>query len=390
MKTHSDNPARSAVERLRDLERKKAELERSILDTRAALDRRRAQARRAGALASNGVPARRSAPADADADYPGRDYAGGDYAGGNYAGGDYSGGDHSGSDYSAGDDTGDAAPTLEAVPAGANGAAGADLYPPDERTAILINHGRSTVPDRHLPRWIKAAVFVAILLVLLISLIAMLQPGPGPTWPSSVAKVQREVAKACLNPDVRSEPGQVNFACAKATRPILWVFALMTSGNDPGYAQAGTGRMGLEPISPAQGNVVAWSLNLHHAYDPANPIDSLEVAARAINNIIGGGTSIGPYGRVIVLPGLESNPANCLRYTGSSRVTSHKGFPSLCAMPVSSQAGQAALVADVYQKWASGATPRVAQNAATLFENASNPGSPQVQAILKQLPHIAG
>jgi hypothetical protein len=27
-----------------------------------------------------------------------------------------------------------------------------------------------------------------------------------------------------------------------------------------------------------------WSLNLHHPYDPANPIDSLAGAARAINN----------------------------------------------------------------------------------------------------------
>ena len=386
MKTHSDNPARSAVERLRDLERKKAELERSILDTRAALDRRRAQARRAGALPGNGVAARRSASAGAGADYTGGDHAGGDDAGRDDAGRDYAGRGYAGGDHAGVDDADSGAPSLDAAPVGS----GADLYPPDERTAILINRGRSTVPDRHLPRWVKAAIFVAILLVLLISLIAMLQPGPGPTWPSSVAKVQREVAKACLNPDVRSEPGQVNFACAKATRPILWVFALMTSGNDPRYAQAGTGRMGLEPISPAQGNVVAWSLNLHHAYDPTNPIDSLEVAARAINNMIGGGTSIGAYGRVIVLPGLESNPSNCLRYTGSSRVTSHKGLPSLCAMPVSSPAGQAALVADVYQQWAAGATPRVAQNAATLFENASNPGSPQVQAILKQLPHIAG
>jgi hypothetical protein len=390
VKTHSDNPARSAVERLQDLERKKAELERNILDTRAALDRRRAQARRARVLADDGVPARRSAPADAGADYASGDYAGADYAGGDYAGGDYAGRDYAGRDHAGRDDADDAARTLDRAPTGSGVAPGAGLYPPDERTAILINRGRSTVPDRHLPRWIKAAILVAILLVFLISLIAMLLPGPGPTWPASVAKVQGEVGRACLNPDVRSEPGLVNFACAKATRPILWVFALMTSGNDPRYAQAGTGRMGLEPISPAQGNMVAWSLNLHHPYRPSNPIDSLEVAARAINNIIGGGTSIGAYGSVVVVPGLESSPANCLRYTGSSRLISHKGFPSLCAMPVSSQAGQAALVADVYQKWASGATPRLADNAATLFENARNPGNPQVQAILKQLPHIAG
>jgi hypothetical protein len=188
---------------------------------------------------------------------------------------------------------------------------------------------------------------------------------------------------------VRSEPGQVNFACAKSTRQILWVFALLTSNNNPGYAQAGSGRIGLEPIPPAQGSVVAWSLNLHHPYNPANPIDSLEVAARAINNMIGGATSTGPYGNVVVQPGLESSPSNCLRYTGSSKVTAHKGFPGLCARPVTTPAGQAALVADVYQQWAYGATPKAAQNAAVLFENARNPGNPQVQAILKQLPHAS-
>jgi hypothetical protein len=48
-------------------------------------------------------------------------------------------------------------------------------------------------------------------------------------------------------------------------------------------------------------------------------------------------------------------------------------------------AQQSALVADVYQKWAVGATAQDAQDAAILFENAGNPGNPQVQAILKNL-----
>jgi hypothetical protein len=61
----------------------------------------------------------------------------------------------------------------------------------------------------------------------------------------------------------------------------------------------------------------------------------------------------------------------------------------LCANPVSSVAGQGALVADVYQKWIVGADPKAAQNAALLFENANNPGNPQVQAILKHLPGSA-
>ena len=79
---------------------------------------------------------------------------------------------------------------------------------------------------------------------------------------------------------------------------------------------------------------MAWSLNLHHPYNPSNPIDSLEVAARAINNIIGGATLTGSDGQPVVQPGLESSPANCLRYTGSAALTSRAGFPSLCAKPV--------------------------------------------------------
>ena len=50
-------------------------------------------------------------------------------------------------------------------------------------------------------------------------------------------------------------------------------------------------------------------------------------------------------------------------------------------------AGQAALVADVYQKWVVGRHAQAAQDAAVLFQNANNPGDPQVQAILKHLPN---
>ncbi len=70
-------------------------------------------------------------------------------------------------------------------------------------------------------------------------------------------------------------------------------------------------------------------------------------------------------------------------------MTSRAGFPSVCAQPVTVPAGQAALVADVYQKWIVGAAPQDAQNAGVLFENASNPGSPQVQSILRQLADYA-
>jgi hypothetical protein len=54
---------------------------------------------------------------------------------------------------------------------------------------------------------------------------------------------------------------------------------------------------------------------------------------------------------------------------------------------VTSREGQAALVADVYQQWMVGATAVAAQDVSVLFENAGNPGDPQVQAILKTLPN---
>lgn len=254
-----------------------------------------------------------------------------------------------------------------------------------ERTQEFVSHGRRNAYRPRLSRRRIAGIAAAVLVVGITILVLILSAG-GASWPSSVATVQNEAGLACQNPDVMSEPAQVNFACAKATRQILWVFALMMSGDDPNFADARTGRMGLEPITPTQGGEVAWSLNLHHPYNPTNPIDSLAVAARAINNIIGGATLTGANGTPVVQPGLEADPGNCARYTGSAALDSHQGFPSLCARPVSSPAGQAALVADVYLKWLIGAGPQAAQDAAVLFENANNPGDPQVQSILRHLP----
>ena len=267
-----------------------------------------------------------------------------------------------------------------------------------DRAQALIDHGRRTArrrparrrparrPRSHRGRTIAIAAAGVVLFVIG----AMIVLRKGPSWPPSVATVRSEITTACQNPNVAAEPGQVNFACGQDTSQVLWVFALMTSNNNPGYADAKTGRKGLEPITAAQGGQIAWSLNLHHPYDPLNPVDSLAVAARAINNIIGGATLTGTNGKPTVQPGLESQPDNCARYTGSPAIVSRAGFPSQCASPVTSQEGQAALVADVYQRWMPGATPVAAQNASVLFQNASNPGDPQVQAILKTLPGTAG
>jgi hypothetical protein len=255
------------------------------------------------------------------------------------------------------------------------------------RSERLINGGRQHVkrgPRRWFAHWrailIGAAAFAAAIIIL-----AMVLQGGSPGWPASVATVQTEITTACQNANVVSEPAQVNFACAKDTQQILWVFSLLTSDNNPGYADKSNGRKGLEPIQPAQGGDIAWSLNLHHPYDAANPIDSLEVAARAINNIIGGATVTGTSGAPVVQQGLESSPANCAKYTGSSALITRQGFPAVCALPVSTTAGQAALVSDVFSQWMVGAPAQFATEAGVLFQNANNPGDPRVQSILNTL-----
>ncbi len=256
-----------------------------------------------------------------------------------------------------------------------------------QRTQALIDRGRRSAGRARRPKSRKTVLIVAgVAAVITIASVFIFRSSPG--WPPSVATVQSQIETACQNTNIASEPAQVNFACGKDTRQILWVFALMTSGDNPQYSDATTGRQGLEPITPTQGGQVAWSLNLHHPYNPMDPVDSLQVAARAINNIIGGATLTGTDGKPVVQPGLESNPANCVRYTGSSAIVSHAGFPSLCAQPVTSATGQAALVADTYRQWVVGATAASAYDVSVLFSNASNPGNPQVQAILKTLPNV--
>jgi hypothetical protein len=262
---------------------------------------------------------------------------------------------------------------------------GAHPHPAEARTRALIDHGRRSVDRARRSRGRRITIVTATALILVTVLVLVIFRN-GPSWPPSVATVQSEITTACQNPNVASEPGQVNFACGKTTSQILWIFALMTSTDNPNYTDSKTGREGLEPITATQGGEVAWSLDLHHPYNPYNPVDSIAVAARAINNIIGGATLTNAKGNPAVQPGLESSPANCQQYTGSSAVISRAGFPDVCAQPVTSTAGQAALAADVYQEWLVGATAAAARNVSVLFENANDPGNPQVQAILQTLP----
>jgi hypothetical protein len=277
----------------------------------------------------------------------------------------------------------------EAHPGAADADGGAEAGGPDGRTEALINHGRQRARRRRtrlfLTHWRMLAVGAAALLIgIIVALLAL--PGGGASWPASVATVQAEIKQACENPDVAAEPSGFNFACGKDTQQVLWVFSLLTSGDNPDYVDQATGRKGLEPIQPSQGGDIAWSLNLHHPYDPASPTDSLEVAARAINNIISGATLTSASGSALVEPGLESTAANCLRYTGSSQLVTAPGYPARCASPVAGAAGEAALVSDVFQQWMGGTPSQIASEAGVLFENASNPGAPRVQAILDSLP----
>jgi hypothetical protein len=254
----------------------------------------------------------------------------------------------------------------------------------DERTQGLIAQGRRGARARLArARNVTIGLTIGVVLAIVLSMIVFRK---GAAWPPSVSVVQSEITTACQNPNVASEPNQVNFACGKGTSQVLWVFALMTSGNNPAFADPKSGRRGLEPIAEAEGGEVAWSLDLHHPYDPFNSIDSIQVAARAINNIVGGASLTSSNGKPVVQPGLLSNPTNCAKYTGSSAVIARAGFPDICANPVSSAAGQAALVADVYSQWLVGAPSVDAQEASILFQNARDPGNPQVQAILRTLP----
>ena len=355
MRIHFEHNTRAKSQRLVDLKNKAAELERQLSDARVSLERE---------LAQFAYSREEAAPRETQETYR---YAMDDP--GDEQDADSEPAFHTAPGYS--HDHSDAMP-------------GGEQHSPEGRTEVLVNHGRSSAYYPRLSSRFKVAILAIVVAALVTILVVILSSG-GASWPSSVAIVQGEAIKACQNPDVKSEPGQVNFACAKTTRQILWVFALMTSGDNPNYANAKTGRMGLEPITPAQGGEVAWSLNLHSPYDPFNPTDSIEVAARAINNIIGGATVTSADGSVVVQPGLESSPGNCIRYTGSAAIRSRKDFPSLCAEPVTSPAGQAALVADTYKRWVVGAAPSEAQDAAVLFEEAKNPGDPRVQAILKHL-----
>ena len=272
-------------------------------DRIATLEHKAAELDRLMASIPRGREPRWAGVAAPDPGYPVGDYADGDYPDGGYPDSDF------------GDDAslpGDGYPEQGPANAGpvplgrpragaARGpAAPGRAGPGGGRTEALINHGRQRARRSRLRtilgHWRLLAVAAAALTAGLIAALVA-TGGSGPGWPASVLTVQAEIKQACQNPDTAAEPSGLNFACAKDTQSVLWVYSLLTSGNNASYVDQATGRTGLEPITPAQGGDIAWSLNLHHPYDAADPVDSLQVAARAINNIISGATLTSSTGR---------------------------------------------------------------------------------------------
>lgn len=274
------------------------------------------------------------------------------------------------------------APTVGSGPYATN-AAGLDQRP----MPTAADYGHVPGPKAQSPVRLRRTYGIGgvIVIVIVAVIIAAVTLSGGPGWPASVATMQAEIAQACQLPNLTSEPSGVNFACAQPSNQVLWVYALMTSNGNPRFVDAKTGRVGLEPINPKESAGLITSVNLSHPFNPRNPIDSLAVAARAINDIIGGAV-VEQNGLSVPVEGLESVAANCRSYTGSALQTKRAGYPTVCARPLL-PADWSVLVGDVFGFWVTKSGSTATADAETLFAYASNPGNPQVQSILAALPH---
>jgi hypothetical protein len=260
-------------------------------------------------------------------------------------------------------------------------------------TQRIVQNGHTGMRRRPRRRLIG---FVVVLALLGIGIFAVVMFWPRPTWPSQVTTIQKEIPKACQG-NVASDPNGVNFACNPTNWQILWVFALETSGGDPNYGDPATFGMGLEPVDPSRvGGYVRQLMGASYAYDPENPTENLQVAARAINNIVGGAV-VTVQGKQVVQPGLMSVGANCKAYTGSAQLSTPTGVnaPAICSLPITTENGQLALVKDIWKRWTSvmyGKQPTAVQvapqgvrNVVVLFSNATDPGNPTVLNVLRTL-----
>jgi hypothetical protein len=264
------------------------------------------------------------------------------------------------------------------------------------RTQRMVEGGRANKYRRRRRPHRRLIGFIVGLALLVIGIFAAVAFWPRATWPSQVTTMQKEIPKACQG-NVASAPNGVNFACNPTNWQILWVFALETSGGNPSYGDPATFGMGLEPVDPSHvGGYVRQLMGSSFGYNPVDPTQNLQVAARAINNIVGGAV-VTVQGKQVVQPGLMSIGANCKAYTGSAQVSTPTGgtAPAICSLPITTVQGQGALVNDIWKRWASiiygkqskaaQVTPQGARNVAVLFSNAADPGNPSVVKVLQLL-----
>ncbi len=226
-------------------------------------------------------------------------------------------------------------------------------------------------------------------------------PAGRASWGPVETSVHGVMKYACENVNVEQEPNQVNFACSPAGQQLLAVIALVMGHDNQNYTDNRTdGRQGLEPISPGQGGTIEWALDLPTYYQPDNAVQSVQVAARAINTILGG-TSVtdAKTGKTVAQSGLESNAQNCLRYTGEPLLVAHlmkvvskngqtaeqqdPSWPVVCAGSITTASEQAAVARDVFKQWDTGAPAGLVDQVVAFFENWS-PSNPAIQQFVKQ------
>ena len=254
------------------------------------------------------------------------------------------------------------------------------------RTEALINHGRR--PARR-SRTRRVLAHWRLLLSACVALVAGVDRGrcsrsaaAAPGWPASVASVRAEIKQACANPDVAAEPSGLNFACAKDTQQVLWVFSLLTSGNNPGYVDQGNWPQGprANSASPGRGHRLVAQ--------PAPPVQPGEPASTALRSRPARSTT-SSAARPSPLALAAHSSKRTDEHRGElralhrlGRLDTRQGYPAACASPVTrATARRRSLAMHSSSGWAA-RRRRSRAEAGILFQNADNPGSPKVQAIL--------
>ena len=202
MTTHFEDIIRQNSQRLDDLKKTTEDLQRELSEAMVSLERQRSQSDHGHDLMQEQLPELYLELPEESLTGPDADPITGHYPSGSQV-------------YYSADD-----PPF--VGEGPRYETGVRAEPPgvSDPTIGIVSHGRQSAYRRGLSR--RAVIAMAGAAAVLGTVLAVIISSGGASWPASVATVQAEITKACQNPDVVSEPGQVNFACAKATRQVLW------------------------------------------------------------------------------------------------------------------------------------------------------------------------